>query len=117
MQEVDGEDPGCLGMQELPPGRARAARRRIDASGVQDLPDGGRRYGDAELVQLALDPAVAPQRILPRQAQHQSLDTWGNRRTAGPAPAARVVLSRRQPAVPGQQRGGGDGEDLDPTSA
>jgi hypothetical protein len=58
MQEVDGEDPGCLGMQELPPDRARAARRRIDASGVQDLLDGGRRYGDAELVQLVLDPAV-----------------------------------------------------------
>jgi hypothetical protein len=54
----------------------------------------------------------APQRILPRQAQHQPLDTRGGRRTAGPAPPARVVLFRRQPAVPGQQRRGRDGEHL-----
>jgi hypothetical protein len=27
VQEVDGEDPGGLGMQELPPGRAWPARR------------------------------------------------------------------------------------------
>ena len=30
VQEVDREDPGGLGVQELPPRRARAARRRID---------------------------------------------------------------------------------------
>jgi len=33
VQEVDREDPGGLGVQELPPGRARPARRRIDARG------------------------------------------------------------------------------------
>ena len=43
VQEVDREDPGGLGVQELPPGRAGAARRRIDARSVQDLPHGGRR--------------------------------------------------------------------------
>jgi hypothetical protein len=37
VQETDREDPGGLGVQELPPGGARAARRRIDARGVQDL--------------------------------------------------------------------------------
>jgi hypothetical protein len=31
VQEVDCEDPGGLGVQERPPGRARAARRRADA--------------------------------------------------------------------------------------
>ena len=50
VQEVDGEDPGGLGVQELPPGRARAARRWIDARGMQDLPDGGRRDCHAEFV-------------------------------------------------------------------
>jgi hypothetical protein len=40
MQEIDGEDPSGLGVQELPPAGARAARRRIDASSVQTLPDG-----------------------------------------------------------------------------
>ena len=73
VQEVDGKDPRGLGMQELPPGRSRAARRRVQASVVQDLPDGGRRHGDAELHQLALDPATTPQRILPGQAQHRCL--------------------------------------------
>jgi hypothetical protein len=29
MQEVDRDDPGGLGVQELPSGRACAARRRI----------------------------------------------------------------------------------------
>ncbi len=42
VEEVHGEDPG-LGVQELPPGRARAAGSRIDARGTQDLPDGRRR--------------------------------------------------------------------------
>jgi len=42
VQEVDREDPGSLGVQELPPGRARAARRWIDARSMQDLPDSGR---------------------------------------------------------------------------
>ncbi len=57
VQEIDREDPGSLGAQELPPCGARAARCRINAGGVQDLPDGGRRHGDAELHQLALDRA------------------------------------------------------------
>jgi hypothetical protein len=47
VQEVDGEDPGGLGVQELPPGRAAAAWRRIDARGSQDLVDGRWRDRDA----------------------------------------------------------------------
>ena len=67
--------PGRAGT--APIAGARAARCRVEASSVQDLPDGGRRHGDAKLEQLALDPAVAPQWILPRQAQHQLLDPGG----------------------------------------
>jgi hypothetical protein len=59
VEEVDGEDPGGLGVQELPPGRARAARRRIDARGAQDLPDRGLRDRHAEFRQFAVDPAVS----------------------------------------------------------
>jgi hypothetical protein len=62
VQEVDGEDPGGLGVQELPPGRVRTARRRIDAGGVQNLPDGGRCDSNVEFRQLAMDPAVSPPR-------------------------------------------------------
>ena len=39
MQEVDRDDPGGLGVQELPPGRARAAWRWIDARSSQDFID------------------------------------------------------------------------------
>ena len=104
VQEVDCEDSGGLGAQELPPGRARAARRRADARSSQDLIDGGRRDRDAELGQLAVDPAVAPQRIFFCQANDKAGDAADCWRAAGLAPPARVVLSRSQPAVPGQQR-------------
>jgi len=66
VQEVDGEDSGCLGVKELPPGRARAARRGIDTCGSQDFIDGGRRDRRAELGQLAVDPAVSPQPWVPQ---------------------------------------------------
>jgi Poly-beta-hydroxybutyrate polymerase (PhaC) N-terminus len=48
MQEVHREDPGGLRMEKLPR-RARAARRRIDARGTQDLPHRGGRDHHAEL--------------------------------------------------------------------
>ena len=117
VQEVDREDPGGLGVQELPPGRARAARRRIDARGMQDLPDGGRRDRHAELGQFAVDAAVSPQRILLRQADDEAGDARDCRRAAGRAPLARVVLPRDQPAVPGQQRRWCHREDVGPAPA
>ena len=60
VQEIDCDDSGGLGVQELPPARARAARRRIDPRGMQDLPHGGGRDCHAELRQFAVDPAVSP---------------------------------------------------------
>jgi hypothetical protein len=101
VQEVDREDPGSLGMRELPPRPAGATWRRIDARSTQDLPHSGRRYGDAELRQFAVDPAVPPQRILLRQANDQAGDARDRRRAAGLAPLARVVLVPGQFAVPG----------------
>ena len=117
VQEVDREDPGGLGVQELPPGRARAARRRADARGSQDLIDGGRRDSHTELGQLAVDPAVAPQRILFRHANDKAGDAADRWRAAGLAALARVVLSRGQPAVPGQQRRWRHGEEFGPAAA
>ena len=94
VQEVDGEDPGSLGVQELPPGRARTAWRRADARRTQDLIDGRRRNRHAELRQLAVYPAVTPQRILFRQAHDKAGDAAYDRRAAGLAPSACVVLPR-----------------------
>jgi len=111
VEEINGQDPGGLGVQELPPGRARAARRRIDVRSPQDFIDGGRGDRDAELGQLAVDPAVAPQRVLLRQADGEATDTRDRRRAAGLAPLARVVLPGSQPAVLGQQCRWRHGED------
>ncbi len=80
VEEVHSEDPGSLGMQELPPGRARAARCRIDARSAQDLPDCGLRDRHAEFRQFAVDPAVSPQRILLRQPDDKAGDAPGCRR-------------------------------------
>jgi hypothetical protein len=88
VQEAGGEDPGGLGMQELPPRRTRPARRRVDARGTQDLPDGRRRDRHAELRQLAVDPAVSPQRVLFRQAHRNAGDAPDRRRPARLAPPA-----------------------------
>ena len=111
------EDPGCLGVRELPPGRARTARRRIDACGVQDLPHCGRRDRNAELGELTVDAAVSPQRILPRQADGKAGDAPDCRGQAGLALLACVVPFRGQLAVPGQQRRGRDRKDLAPAPA
>jgi hypothetical protein len=94
--------------------RARPARCRIDARGAQDLIDGRRRNGHAEPGQLAVDPPVTPQRVLPRQADGDPGNTPHGRRAAGPAARARFVLPRDQPAVPSQQRRGRHREDPAP---
>jgi hypothetical protein len=104
VQEIDREDPGGLSRKELPPGRTRAARRRIDARGAEDLPAGGRRDRPAEFHQFAVDPAVPPPRILPRQASDKAGNARDRRRAAGRAPLARVIFPRGQFAVPGQER-------------
>ncbi len=117
VQKVDREDPCGLGVQELPPGRARPPRGRIDARGPQDLPDGGRRDCHAEFRQFAVDPAVSPQRILLRQANDEPGDARDRRRAAGLAPLARVILLCGQPAVPGEERRGRHGEDFGPAPA
>jgi hypothetical protein len=45
----------------------------------------------------------SPQRVLFRQADGEPGDAADRRRTAGLAPAARVVPAGGEPAVPGQQ--------------
>jgi hypothetical protein len=117
VQEVDGNDPSGLGREELPPCRPGLARCRIDAGGTQDRLDGRRRDRDAELDQLAVNPPVPPQRVLPRQADGKTGDAPDRRRPAGLASRARVVLARGQLAVPGQQRRGRDRKDPRPGAA
>jgi hypothetical protein len=117
VQEIDCDDPGGRGTQELPPAWARAPRCWIDARRIQNLPHGRRRNCHAELHEFTVDPSVSPQRILPRQADDKAGDARACRRASRLVPLARVVLPRRQPAVPGQQRRWRHGEDFGPAPA
>jgi len=117
VQEVHRDDPGGRRAEELPLARARAARRRIDARSMQDLPHGGRRHGDAEFCQFAVDAAVSPERILLRQANDQAGYARDRRRAPRFAPVARVVPARGQFPVPGRERRWRDGEDVGPAPA
>jgi hypothetical protein len=98
MEKADGQDPGGLGVQELPPRRAFASWRGIDARGAQDLIDGRRRDGGTELGQLAVDAPVTPQRVLPRLADGDPGDAPHGRRATWPAARARVVSPRDRSA-------------------
>jgi hypothetical protein len=80
MDEINGEDPGGLRVEELPPGRADPPRRGIDSRGPQDLIHGGRRDRYPQLGQLAVYPPVAPERVLLRQADSEPRDAAGRRR-------------------------------------
>ncbi|MGP7998224.1 MAG: hypothetical protein ACLPKI_12985 [Streptosporangiaceae bacterium] len=64
-EEVQRQDSLRLGRHELGPARSLPAGRGIDAGVLEDLPDRGRRHGDAEPGQLAMDAAVTPRFVLP----------------------------------------------------
>jgi hypothetical protein len=59
-EEVQRQNPLCLGPQEFRPAGPITARRRVDPRALEDLPHSGRRHGDAEPGQLAADPPVTP---------------------------------------------------------
>jgi hypothetical protein len=67
VEEVGGQDPGCLGGQELAPGRRRPAWRGGEPGGGHDPADGSRGDAVAEAEELTLDAPVAPPRVLPGQ--------------------------------------------------
>ena len=67
-----------------------------------------RRHGDTELLQLALDALIAPEGVVPGQADDQADDLVGERR---PATAPLLgPLSPHQVSVPAEQGIGGDKE-------
>src|SRR6266487_1404100 len=66
-EEVALEDARRLLAKKLRPARLQTLRCRLDASLFENRPDGGRRQLDPEADKFALDPPVAPARILPCQ--------------------------------------------------
>jgi hypothetical protein len=84
-KEVQRQDPVRLGPQELGPARSLPAGRGIDAGVLEDLPDRGRRHGEAESGQFAVDAAVTPRLVLPGKPQHHRPDLSVRCRAPGPA--------------------------------
>ena len=95
---------------------ARSARCGIDTSVMQYLPHRGGGDPMAEPDQLALNTPMPPGKILGSHANHQILDRRCGRWTSRSATCAVVPLARDQPAVPGQDRGGIDRQDLCPSA-
>jgi hypothetical protein len=107
VEEVGGEHRGCLGVQELPPGRVGVPLRcRGDLQGLEDPADGGRADPVAEFQQFALDPPVPPAVILGGEPLDQRGDLGIDRR---PSCAVRVgPLAGDEAAVPAQDGTWGD---------
>src|ERR1051325_9246634 len=81
VEEVDREHAGGLGAQELPPtGVGVPQRCWRDAVSLEDPADRRGAHAVAELEQLALEPDVAPARVLPGHPYHQRseevVDRW-----------------------------------------
>jgi hypothetical protein len=112
VEEVQGHDPGSLCSQELFPGRAGSAWRRVDTGLFQDRPHGGWRDWVAEAVQLAVDSPVTPVCVLPGKAQDQGAQWFLCRWSTCSAWLRPAALD--QVAVPAQECCGGDRQTCPP---
>src|SRR5262249_35878514 len=84
-------------------------RSWLDTGLFQNSPDGARGQLDPEPDQLALDPPVAPARVLAREPHHQLTHLGRSRRSSGTPMQIRPAASDRLP-VPAQKRRGRDQE-------
>jgi hypothetical protein len=71
--------PVATSAQEAPPSGVGPAWCWAESSGGQDPPNRAGAYAVSETDEFAVDPAVAPGRVLPCQAQHQGPDLVINR--------------------------------------
>jgi hypothetical protein len=95
--------PPPLGSQELPPCLGRPPRRGLDPRRLQDRPDSAGRDPDAEPGELALDPAVAPTRVLACQPHDQRTNTGLWSQPARPPMRIRPTTCEQR-AVPATNR-------------
>jgi hypothetical protein len=101
-EEVTRNDAGRLRAQELAPARPAAARRRLVTDASKKPPDARRRDDEAELAQLATDPAMTPAWVLARNPEHQLLHLRGQRRTSN-LTGRLAPLSSHECLMPTQQ--------------
>jgi len=103
-EEVTGDQALRLSVKELGPGGTRASRRRVGAPTLQDRPDARWGDGDAHGGELAMDPLVAPGRVLTSQPDDEGGCGCGDRGSTGPTVWVGPA-SADEVAVPAQQRG------------
>src|SRR6266511_5090861 len=102
-KEVALQDARRLSPQELAPVLLEPLRSRLDSCLLQNRPDGACGQVDPETDQLALDPPVAPARVLPRQAHHELTHLNASRWASG-MPMRIRPAARNQLAMPTQDR-------------
>jgi hypothetical protein len=117
-EEVAGHDSGGLLAQSRPPGGGYPPGRGIQPVATQDGPDGSGGDLDAEALEFALDPLVAPARVLPGQAANQLLyllvQRWssGLMVRVGPGAGDQASVSSQQRLRPDEEAGpAGPGQD------
>ena len=103
-EEVTGDQALRLSVRELGPDGTRASRRGVDAPTLQDRPDARWGDGDAHGGELAMDPSVAPGRVLTSQSNDEDGYGCGDRGSTGPTVWVGPA-SADEVAVPAQQRG------------
>jgi hypothetical protein len=92
----------------MSPAAAGSGSEPLSAQDVADRGDGG---NDAELLELAMDPPVAPPRVLGRQPDDEVPNVSGDGRPTGTAPSpVQAPFPFDYLPVPPQQRGGSDDE-------
>src|SRR5664280_1750527 len=81
VEQVAGDDAFGLRFEELPSGRARPPRRRVQALRLEERPDCRRTDPIPETGEFAVDPPVPPVGVLDRQPLDQGTHTTRDRRT------------------------------------
>jgi hypothetical protein len=110
-REVDGRDGVPVRFEKrLPSCHPFPNRGWFDAVLFEDIPDGSVRDLVVEIGERALDPVVAPGRVLPGHAQDEAGYVCGDGWPSGCClpPFAVVPLLGDQPPVPAQDRVGRD---------
>jgi len=98
-EEVCGGDRVPVGGEKRPPGH-RALRHGAHPLGPEDGGDRGPGDAMAEILQRALDPTVAPRRVLPRHSDAQLADLAEHARSADASSCDRPFPRDELPAPP-----------------
>ncbi len=101
-EEITGQRRRRLLAEKVSPGKLVSLRRRRKAAADEDRPHRSRRNGDAEALQFADDPFVAPMRVLTCESKNKRVHGAIERRPSrpsvriGPAPPDQLAVPAKQ---------------------